>query len=116
MKHIALILFASLLFGFSAHAGNDNPNSPEKKQNGTISGKVVDQLTGEGLSGVKVCLGNGLTSYTDLDGNFNIEVDANHVYQIQANYISYESLTLSNLKIQPGQKQVIRMELKSLND
>lgn len=116
MKNISIVLVFTILFGLQAFADSDKDSSKEVSASGIISGKVVDQITGEGLCGVKVSIGNGMVSYSDLDGNFAIEVTGNRVYDIQTNYLSYQSYTLSNLQIDAGERQVIRLELKSLVD
>jgi len=105
-------MFSALI----ALSGNDSTGSDISKSNGVISGQVVDKLTGEGLSGVKISFSDGTEMYTDLNGNFEVTVSGNNNYQIQTNYISYETYTIANLHINAGEKQMLRVEMKSLED
>ncbi len=100
----------------TAFAGNDNADADKTQNNGVISGQVVDKLTGEGLSGVKINLSNGVELYTDLNGNFELIATGNSNFQLQTSYISYETFTIANLRINPGEKQVLRVEIKSIED
>ncbi len=55
-----------------------------------ITGKVVDQMTGEALTGVKVAIeGSDLKVYTDFDGNFRMENVKAGEHQVTATYVSY---------------------------
>jgi len=62
----------------------------------TISGQVVDKLTGEALAGVKISLNESETVvYSDLDGNFeikNVKVGKN---SIKTNLISYDMSSIN---------------------
>ncbi|HOY38416.1 MAG TPA: carboxypeptidase-like regulatory domain-containing protein [Bacteroidales bacterium] len=110
---IVLILLISVVTAF---AGNDNTDADKTQSNGVISGQVVDKLTGEGLGGVKINFSNGIELYTDLNGNFELIVTCNNSFQLQTSYISYETFTIANLHINPGEKQVLRVEMKSIED
>jgi len=58
----------------------------------TITGQVIDKVTGEALAGVKISLNKSETVvYSDLDGNFeisNVNVGNNN---IRTNLISYST-------------------------
>ena len=61
----------------------------------TITGQVIDKVTGEALAGVKISLNKSETVvYSDLDGNFeisNVKVGNN---SIRTNLISYSASSL----------------------
>ncbi|MDP1677360.1 MAG: TonB-dependent receptor [Bacteroidota bacterium] len=67
---------------------------------GKIRGKVVDGQTGEPLIGAAVVVvGTSLGSTTDVSGEFSIlRLDAG-TYQVRASYIGYQSVTISNIRV-----------------
>jgi hypothetical protein len=97
MKRLSLISTCIVFFAFatSSFAG-------EKEKETTtaapvnISGKVIDQSTGEALAGVMIKIEDlNLVSYSDLDGKFEIKNLAPGKYEISGVYISYEKADLS---------------------
>ena len=87
-----LILFTVLMFIFNeVHS-----------QNGIIRGSVSDESTGEPLIGVTVVAeGTSKGMLTDLDGKFNLSIDPG-VYNLRFSFVSYETFTLSNVKVTAG--------------
>jgi hypothetical protein len=86
---IVLLIFAGTILA----DGND----PVKGTNNVtkISGKVVDQITGETLAGVKVYIeGTDRSVYTNFDGEFQINIDLNKSQEISVALISYEAKTI----------------------
>lgn len=72
----------------------------------TIKGRVLDQGTSETLAGVSVeC--NGQKTYTDLDGNFSLNVGVNS--SVEVSLISYEKQTL---QIQQVSEEGVLIKLK----
>jgi len=67
---------------------------------GKIRGKVVDGQTGEPLIGAAVVVvGTPLGSTTDISGEFSIlRLDAG-TYQVKASYIGYQSVSISNIRV-----------------
>ncbi len=58
----------------------------------TITGHVVDKITGEALAGVKISLNESeIIVYSDLDGNFEINNVKVGNHSIKTNLISYDS-------------------------
>ena len=58
-------------------------------QNGIIRGSVFDEYTGEALAGVTIVVeGSTKGMLTDLDGKFNISIEAG-VYNLRFSFISY---------------------------
>ena len=87
-----LILFTVLMFIFNE----------VRSQNGIIRGSVSDESTGEPLIGVTVIAeGTSKGMLTDLDGKFNLSIDPG-VYNLRFSFVSYETFTLSNVKVTAG--------------
>jgi len=96
INFIILIFIASLVF-----SANNVKEKEEKTTTKSISGKVVDRLTGENLAGVKIEITNtDIVVYSDFEGNFTIAIPSNNeVAEVNISYISYENtkLNLSSL-------------------
>lgn len=85
---LATILFLS--FASSSFAGEKGKESSSAAAV-NISGKVIDVKTGEALAGVMVKIEDmNLTSYSDLDGNFEIKGLVPGKYNLTTSLISYE--------------------------
>jgi hypothetical protein len=99
MNKILTLFFAAIfVLTVNLNAENDGmiPNVPAQA---TLSGIVVDQLTGEALAGATVCIeGTDTKTYTDLEGRFSLTLKANSTYNVKVDYISYQETTLSNVK------------------
>ena len=91
MKILSLI--AAILFSITvSFAANEKVPAPKTT---TISGQVVDHITGEALAGVKVKLNDlNQTVYTDFDGNFEISNVVPGTYKISSSLISYNETTV----------------------
>lgn len=72
-------------------------------QYGTIRGQIIDDETGESLIGVNVVI-DGTTNgtSTDLDGGFNLKVEAG-TYSISCSYISYATLKVADIVVKGGE-------------
>jgi hypothetical protein len=69
-------------------------------QNGSFSGRVIDQRTGEPLFGATVQIEETpLGSTVDAEGNFKISGIPPKTYNIKASFIGYQSLTKFNVVI-----------------
>ncbi|MEM9338133.1 MAG: TonB-dependent receptor [Bacteroidota bacterium] len=76
-------------------------------QQGTIRGTVIEDATGEPLFGVTVQIkGTSKGSITDFDGKFEINVEPG-TYDVQASFVSFQSVTITGLLIEPGKVTVI---------
>ena len=61
-------------------------------QNGNISGKIIDKITGEEIIGAVVKIeGTNTATTTDLSGNYNLKVPAGN-HTIACNFISYRKI------------------------
>jgi len=82
-------------------ADNDGKLSKETKALTSLNGKIVDEISGEALVGVKVEV-EGLDKpvYTDFDGNFEVKNIYPGKYNISTTYISYENSFHKNVSVQ----------------
>mgnify|MGYP001099177465 CR=1 FL=1 len=93
MKKLAIFFVSILVFSTSfANAANDEKGNVERAVMTTsVSGKVLDKITGEALVGVKISVdGTEKSAYTDFDGNFEIDGIREGKLEIKAQYISYK--------------------------
>lgn len=81
---------------------------------GRIKGKVVDLQTGEALIGANVIvMGTSTGAATDASGEFLLQnLDAG-VYQVRASYLGYQTITISNVRINADLTTYIDFELPS---
>lgn len=93
---LSLILIAIISFSF---AGNDETKETPEPATITVSGNVVDMVTGEALTGVEIKI-EGIESkvYTDFDGNFSIPDVMPGEYNIVASFISYKKSFVEDFK------------------
>lgn len=72
-------------------------------QDGFIRGTVFDGGTGETLPGVSILVeGTTIGTITDLDGKFNLQVNPG-TCNLTVSYISYETKTIKDVIIKPGE-------------
>ena len=72
-------------------ANEESAGSESAVMTTSVSGKVLDKITGEALVGVKVSVeGSEKTVYTDFEGNFEIENVRPGNIELTASYISYK--------------------------
>jgi len=93
-------IFSAFIFvvltTFSSHA-----------QNGIIRGTVFDETPGEPLMSVTVVVeGTTMGVLTDLDGKFNLSV-APGTYNLKFSFVSFETKTISNIKVMPGEVNLL---------
>jgi len=112
MKRIfsVALLVSALIFSNQLFATGDAPVAATAKA--SITGKVVDNKTGESLVGVAIALeGTDIKVYTDLDGTFTVNnIDAGN-YNLILSLISYKNSLVENLKLSPSEKEVIDIKL-----
>ncbi len=118
MKTLFARLFVlSLLFGisFTSSATIDETKKEEKSANAvtcSLQGKIMDELTGEALAGVKVKVcGTDLVTYTDFEGNFTYENLAPGKYNLETSFISYEQTTLKNIDLNPEKDHTLKVTI-----
>lgn len=81
---------------------------------GRIKGKVVDLQTGEALIGANVIvMGTSTGAATDAGGEFLLQnLDAG-VYQVRASYLGFQTVTITNVRINADLTTYIDFELPS---
>ena len=84
----------------------------------TISGRIIDKKTGEGLIFANVILlKDGIQkaeTFTDLDGNYTFEYTShseNKFYDIQAVYIGYETEKMTRINLEMVLKIEVNLEM-----
>lgn len=113
-KIINLVLIGLILvIGNQSYAIGDQPVASNEKS--SISGRVIDNKTGESLVGVAISIeGTNVKAYTNLDGTFAFNnLDAGS-YNLILSLISYKNSLVENLKVNPSQKEVIDVKLDAV--
>lgn len=106
MRSIILIL----LFVTAANASFANNNDPEETQK--LKGQVVDE-NGNSLAGVEVKIeGLEKKTYTDFDGNFEIDGLKRGAYTIVVNFVAYKE-SKNVLKTVQNEADVALIQLTS---
>jgi hypothetical protein len=96
MRYLLILLF-TFIVNYSMCVGPEK--SPALSTLSIIEGKVIDELTGEGLPGVEVkLLGTEKVIYTDFEGNFSILNITPGNYSLSANFISYKRNIITGIK------------------
>lgn len=82
-------------------------------QNGFVTGKVVDQTTGEELIGVAIMV-KGATkgTSTDIDGTYKLEL-APGTYDLQVSYISYQTKVIPGVVVKAKEITTLNITLQS---
>lgn len=118
MKKTIVIIFTLViaLTSFAEKEGTTKtaktPEASPVETTTSISGKVLDVISGETLTGVEISVeGTDLKTYTDFDGNYTFENIVPGKYNIIASYISYSKSLVENIAIEKGNKEVeIKMQ------
>lgn len=113
MKRIAFVLVAVCLT-LGAVAKDDPKGKDEKaKALPVLVGQVVDQDTGEALTGVSIKVNGSETCvFTDFDGSFEIRNLDPGKYNLEISLISYQSNLLENLEVNGGERKALKVEMK----
>jgi hypothetical protein len=107
---LAIGLFLMVMSSTFCFAEN-NPDETMKKA--TVTGKVIDKVTGESLAGVLVGIkGSDIKVYSDLDGNFTINSIEPGNYTLEVNYISYSANEVQNISCSAGKNLSVSIEIK----
>ncbi len=88
---LSLVLILTISIAF---AGNikDKEQKAKSESSVSISGKIVDSVSKEALTGVKILVEElNQVVYTDFEGNFYIPVSTDkEISKLKISYISYE--------------------------
>ena len=83
-------------------------------QSARISGKVIDQQTGEPLIGANILIvGTSLGAASNINGEYLITNVSAGEYSVRASYIGYQDVTVSNLRVTTGLTRKLDFELQS---
>jgi hypothetical protein len=120
-KTIQLLSLILLVTGMAVNSYAENKEAVKtaKAADATtsINGKIVDQLSGEALVGVKVSIeGTSDVAYTDFDGNFTFDTVTPGKYNLKTNYISYTSTSFKSIEAVAGKDHTVKMVLKSVEE
>ncbi len=98
---IALVVFTAIFAQSATFASNDKTNTPDAPATAvSISGKVLDAITGEALVGAVVEVeGVDVSVFTDLEGQFSINNVQSGTYVLKVKYISYEDKKVESVKV-----------------
>lgn len=117
MKKLAIIIVSLLVFTttFATNHNDESGKSKSAVMTTSISGKVLDKITGEALAGVKVSVaGTGKAVYTDFDGNFTFDGVRAGELELKAQYISYEQ-KVETVDVSLSKSNTIDVEIESLS-
>jgi hypothetical protein len=81
---------------------------------GTLSGRILDEKSGDPLIGANVILdGTEYGSATDMDGSFVIPKVPEGSYNLIVSYVGYETQKVTDIKILPNRNEQIGIALKA---
>ncbi len=84
----------------------------QNKSKGIITGKVIDQTTGESIIGANVMLsGTTIGAATDIEGHYKIGSIEAGTYELVVSYISYAKTKVQNIKVKAGETVIINVTL-----
>ena len=115
MKKLVVVTLILSCFAFStANAADDAKGKESTASKISISGTIIDEVTGESLAGVSVTLeGTDKTVYTDFDGKFNFPEVTPGEYTLKTTFISYQAAS-QKVKASADKKEGLDVKLKSL--
>lgn len=112
---LSLISVFILLGASGTQAEGGKESNKSVKSTATIKGKIIDASTSEELVCAKVYLeGTGISTCTDVNGEYEFNNLAPGNYDIKVEYISYKIKSLTNVKIKSGNGEALNIELESL--
>lgn len=112
MKKILVpsVIFVAILVLGLASFNNVGANKAYIKEV-SLSGQVVDLVSGEALTGVEVEIeGVDQKVYTDFDGNFEFKNLKPGEYNVIASYISYDKSYVENLDLRTNEDLNIKLQ------
>jgi hypothetical protein len=113
MKTVVFFAAMVLFLGFSSFKIEKKAASKSAPvMNNIITGTVMDQSTGEALTGVEVRIeGTDLKAYTDFDGKFSFEGVKSGNYKICTNFISYKVAETPALSVKSNEFHALNIEI-----
>jgi hypothetical protein len=115
MKALVLSIAIMAISIANTFAITENPGEPAVA-NTCISGVIVDQNTGEALTGVEVKLnGTDTKTYTDFDGKFVFDKVKPGNYSVETNIISYQPVVRS-INVDTNELHALNLQLDNVGD
>jgi hypothetical protein len=113
MKKV-IVLLVALCIGITFTYAENDKSTDNSAATTSMTGKVIDKVTGETLAGVMVSLeGTDKHVFSDFDGNFTFEDLKPAEYSLTCSLISYEK---NEIKVKLGQdKDEIKVKMESVN-
>ncbi len=115
MKINVIVMAILAVLYFSSFKG-------EKSNNNTsvalfdLSGTVIDNQTGETLTGVEVLLeGTDKRTYSDFDGNFVFKNISGREYEVTAKIVSYKDFRKEVVKINTEKDMSITIQMEKVD-
>jgi len=119
MKTLSILLILTIGVLSHVQAGNNEKEDQPAEAataTSTIAGTIVDDETGETLTGVEVHLkGTDKKTYTDFDGKFVFDHINPGQYSVEANIISYRSEQTRSIDVDSKEMHAFNLELKTLD-
>lgn len=102
MKNIQLLsFFFMLLIPFTSVASDTKPEKVDKRV--AVTGRILDFKSTEALAGARLYIHElDREVFADFDGEFTIEGIEPGTYTLSVSFLSYNEITVSNLKIENG--------------
>ncbi|MDA3867445.1 MAG: carboxypeptidase-like regulatory domain-containing protein [Salinivirgaceae bacterium] len=112
MKNVFAAILVVLSLSLQANNDkNDKGNKAANESSTVFSGVVVDHTNQEALTGVQISIPElGIDTYTDFNGEFEIQLPSNGNYTVEASIISYED---KKIKVTKGH-DALKLELDLL--
>lgn len=112
MKKIIVTFICVVFISVLSFAKESNkPAEKAPMESSILSGKIIDETSGEELVGVAVKInGTNLICYTDFEGNFEFNDVQPGEYKLNVEYISYKNLETK--KIAVGNKEAHELKIK----
>lgn len=116
MRKVIFVSFILACFTISFSSAKDDSKGKEAASADiSVSGKILDAVTGELLAGVAVSLEEtDKIVYTDFNGNFKFTGLTPGEYTIKTTFISYQE-TSSRVDLQPNVKNEVNLKLKNMS-
>ena len=113
MKALVLSIAIMVFTSINTFAVTEQPSEPSSTST-SISGIIIDQNTGEALTGVEVKLqGTETKTYTDFDGKFVFNQVKPGNYSVEANIISYQPVVRS-INVNTNELHALHLQLDNV--
>lgn len=107
---ISAVLIIVTIIAFTAN-NNKETNTDSANTSVTLSGKVIDLVSGESLTGVAIEIeGSNKKVYSDFDGNYTISNLKPGEYNVIASYISYNKSYIEKLNVKSNEALNIKLQ------